>query len=178
MNLARITAASPSSPASVVLTCDDVEALLPLVADGVIDDASDPALFAHLAHCVDCQEALTAHDLIHVAIEQTSAPIPATGNRRKSLSFQQGHYRRIPWPVAMAASLAAAIGLWTWLQRMQAARAQDNQVHTQVIPVVTDDGHSVYVVIDGDNITIVDPRSIDGQAAPVREATLPVKLRR
>ena len=178
MNPAQMSVSSSSSPASVVLACDDVEALLPLVADGVIDDASDPALFAHLARCVDCQEALTAHDLIHVAIEQTSTPIQATGNRRKSWSFQQGHYRRIPWPVAMAASLAAAIGLWTWLQNMQTARARDNQVHTQVLPVVTDEGHSVYVVIDGDNITVVDPRSIDGQAAPVRESTLPVKLRR
>jgi hypothetical protein len=44
--------------------------------------------------------------------------------------------------------------------------------------VVTDDGHSVYVVIDGDHVTVVDPRSLDGKSAPVRDATLPVNLRK
>ena len=175
MSQALNTAAN--SPSSVVLTCDDVEALLPLVADGVLRDGSDPALFAHLARCVACQEALAAHDLIHVALQQSSAPQSAQVNLRKSISFQQLYYRRIPWPIAMAASLAATIGLWTWLHTTHIARMQDNQARTQVIPVLTDDGQSVYVVVDGDNITIVDPRSIDGKAAPVRESTLPVNLK-
>ena len=33
------------------LTCEDAEAMLPLVADGVLLEEDDPQLFAHLAEC-------------------------------------------------------------------------------------------------------------------------------
>ena len=55
------------------MTCDEVEALLPLVADGAIDQAHDPVLFAHLATCERCQESLASHDLVGIALAQRSA---------------------------------------------------------------------------------------------------------
>ena len=50
------------------LSCEEAEALLPLVADSALDADSDPALFAHLARCVICQESLACHDLVALSL--------------------------------------------------------------------------------------------------------------
>jgi hypothetical protein len=166
---------------SPVVSCDDVEVLLPMVADGMLDDVSDPTLFAHLSRCVSCQEALATHDLMQVALERSREPLSAVAASSTTLTmskqaFSRWEHHRLPWPIALAASLCAAVGLWTWLNTMQGDRGQPQQAKTQVVPVLTEDGHAVYVVFDGDNVTVIDPRSIDGKSAPVRESTLPVKL--
>jgi hypothetical protein len=83
------------------MSCAEAEPLLPLVADGAVDPDSDPALFAHLSSCPDCQRAVAAHDLIGLAIAR-SAPLP--------LPRRQRAWRWLP--AAAAASLAAAAGLW------------------------------------------------------------------
>lgn len=86
---------------SPTLTCDEVEALLPLVADDQLDAVSDPALFSHLADCPHCAEMLAEHDLITFALE----PTPAKKTARPTLRWRR-------WlPVAAAACLA--IGLAT-----------------------------------------------------------------
>ena len=59
------------------LTCDDVEALLPLVADGTLDEVGDPAVFLHLADCERCQQSLVSHDLIALSLtKMAQAPAP------------------------------------------------------------------------------------------------------
>ncbi len=92
-------------------TCDEIEALLPLVADGALDEQADPALFAHLSACERCQESLAAHDLVTIALEQPRAPLPKVlrPTWRRSL------------PLAAAAMLA--IGVTGWVATRPAAEA-------------------------------------------------------
>ena len=85
------------------LSCDEVEELLPLVADGTLDDASDPTLFTHLADCDRCQQSLVTHDLIAVSLPR-AARLPEPRIIR-------------PWwqralPAAVAASLVIGGGWW------------------------------------------------------------------
>ena len=84
------------------LTCDEVESLLPLVADGALDEQADPALFVHLSACEHCQESLAAHDLVTIALEQPRAPAPKVlrPTWRRSL------------PLAVAAMLAVGVAGW------------------------------------------------------------------
>jgi hypothetical protein len=166
---------SPTSQPSTV-TCDDVEALLPLVADQVLNEQSDPAVFAHLARCSTCQESLAAHDLITIALEQ-SRPASSAAEKRTTLTARHIQFR-LPWPVAMAASLAAACGLWLTLDHFKPAPNTQARAQAQVVPVLTEDGQSVYVVIDGEQVTVIDPRALDGQAAAPRDKAVPVKWTR
>ncbi len=78
------------------LTCDDVEALLPLVADGTLDAAGDPAVFLHLADCERCQQSLVSHDLIALSLtKMAQAPAPQILRPR--------------WPRFLPAAAAAAM---------------------------------------------------------------------
>ena len=84
------------------LSCDEVEELLPIVADGTLNDVSDPTLFMHLADCERCQQSLVTHDLIAVSLPR-AARLPQPRMLR-------------PWwqralPVAAAASLLVG-GAW------------------------------------------------------------------
>ena len=154
------------------LPCDEVAALLPLVADESINSETDPALFAHLARCCDCQEALASHDAVTIALEHTRPSTSVTARPRRSPI----HHVFLPWPTALAASLAAAVGLWMWLTTLQDTRPQTQAPTTQVIQVQSSDGHPVYVVIEGEQITVIDPRTIDGKAAISQLQVQPVKF--
>jgi anti-sigma factor RsiW len=139
------------------MTCEEAEVLLPLVADGALDTTADPALFAHLARCEQCQEALMRHDVVSLALTRSRpASLMATGPARR------WRVRTLPWPVALAASLAAAAGLWGWLATLP--RATPSTPALQVVQVPGPDGQPVYVVLDGDRMTVVDPRALDGRA--------------
>lgn len=156
------------------LSCDEVASLLPLVADGALDAEGDPALFAHLARCCECQEALVRHDLVTVALERT---------RLGSVSVNEAPRRRepirqvfLPWPAALAASLVAAAGLWMWLASSQHAQVGPQTPATQVVQVLGADGQPVYVVVQGDQVTVIDPRAIDGKAPASQSQATPVKF--
>lgn len=84
------------------LSCDDVEALLPLVVDGALDAQRDPALFAHLADCDRCQDSLAAHDLIEVDLRQAVTVKPAIRLRARWPRFV---------PLTAAALLLIGIGV-------------------------------------------------------------------
>ena len=59
------------------MSCDEVETLLPLVADGALDATSEPALFSHVASCQCCQDSLALHDLVGISLSQpTAKPTP------------------------------------------------------------------------------------------------------
>ncbi len=159
------------------LTCEEVVSLLPLVADGALDAEADPALFTHLARCCECQEVLMRHDLVTVALEATR---PALMSRDGA--HQREHQRApirhvfLPWPAALAASLAAAAGLWMWLASMQPGRVAPTTPAMQVVQVVGADGQPVYVVVQGDQVTVIDPRAIDGKAPAGQPQVTPVKF--
>ena len=152
--------------------CEDVESLLPLVADGALDAETEPALFAHLARCCACQEALTHHDLVTVALEATRpTTLPQAQARREPI-----RHVFLPWPAALAASLAAAAGLWMWLTTMHNGHAAPPIAATQVVQVMAADGHPVYVVVQGEQVTVIDPRTIDGKAVNGQQQVQPVKF--
>ena len=50
------------------MTCEECEDLLPLVADGVLDESDDPALFHHLARCPRCQASLAVYGRIDLLL--------------------------------------------------------------------------------------------------------------
>jgi hypothetical protein len=147
------------------LGCEDVEPLLPLAADGAIDVSSDPAVFAHLARCSECQASLARHDLITIALECGRSQVPAP--------VERGWHYRLPWPAAVAALVAVAV-LVGWAADRPlapspalAAAAPDFQVLE-----VTDSklGHPLYVVSRDGKVMIIDPQAVDGaSSSDVRE---------
>ena len=134
-------------------TCADVESLLPLIADGAIDAASDAAIFDHLARCDDCQEALARHDLISLAIGAgAAAPSDTLAPIRYHLPV------RMAW--ASAAALLAAISGVGWYATRGDAAA-DHLAQREVIRVTTpgDPAHQPYYLIrDGDRL---DPAQLE-----------------
>jgi hypothetical protein len=159
------------SPSARDLTCEEVTTLLPLVADGALDADGDPGLFAHLGRCCECQEALMRHDLVTVALERTR-PASVTGLPRRAPI----RHIVLPWPAALAASLVAAAGLWMWLASLQQARTAPTTPATQVVQVLGADGQPVYVVVQGDQVTVIDPRAMDGKASSNQPQVQPVKF--
>lgn len=93
------------------LTCEEAEALLPLVADGALDEQGDPALFAHLARCPACQESLARHDLVSLAL--TRAPVRA---RLQRIPLP------LPWAIATAAGITCAASL-AWIATSPSPRS-------------------------------------------------------
>ena len=77
------------------LTCVDVEAMLPMIADAAIGPEDDPGVFAHLAGCPDCQRSLARHDLLGMALGQQPRPIPRA---------------RRWWPIPLATAATLVIG--------------------------------------------------------------------
>lgn len=152
-----------------VLTCDESEALLPLVADGQLDPDRDPALFEHLARCDDCQRSLARHDLVTLALGDSARPARASAPR--PLTW------RLPWPAALAASLLAAFGLWLALDAYGVRRDAERQPQTRVIRVdQPGQAKPVYVVIDANGATtVIDPQAGDARAKPTGDTPIPVK---
>jgi len=172
-NSASSAKAATSAPTSqrAELTCEEADALLSLVADGAIDAEADPALFAHLARCCDCQDELMRHDLVTVALQTTSARVPTTAARRAPI-----RHVFLPWHSALAASLVAAAGLWMWLASLQAGHSAPSAPAMQVVQVLGTDGQPVYVVVQGEQVTVIDPRAIDGKGTNAQPQVQPVKF--
>ena len=137
---------------TTVLSCDDVEALLPLVAEGAIEPEDDAELFAHLAECPDCQADLALHDLTTLALSHGRPQSPAAGEAASEVV-------RLPWPaVAGGLALAAGVILAVWLGRSAGDEAVSatEPPRTQVVEVRRDaDGNEVIVLDrDGERIEI------------------------
>ncbi len=142
------------------LTCAEAEPLLPLVADGALDATTEPSLFAHLARCADCQDALASHDLVSLAIGR-GVPAAIAPARLSVIQY------RLPWPAAVAAAAAvvAAIGGSLWWRGAGADTAQPILVDREVIEVRAPGGDGtrrLYLIRAGDHIEVVDPARIDG----------------
>jgi anti-sigma factor ChrR (cupin superfamily) len=88
------------------MSCDEVEALLPLVADGTLDATNEPALFSHVASCQRCQDSLALHDLVGISLSQTTA-MPAPRVLRPM-------WRRYAPAAAAAAMLLIGVGALSW----------------------------------------------------------------
>jgi hypothetical protein len=143
--------------------CDEVQELLPLVADGAITAEDDPQLFVHLAACPDCQSELLTHDLVELALAQGRKP--AETARASVIQYQ------VPWPVAAAATLLLATGVGLWIGNGQGT-AEPEQV------VAADQGDAMLDVLGGDRlgdppmfvlrnegeIHVIDQSQVDGGA--------------
>lgn len=88
------------------MTCEECQDLLPLVADGVLDEQDDPSLFHHLARCQNCQAELAMLDRIGLELELAGS-VEATP---QPISFSQ-------WAMRAGGLLTAAAMLLTggWL---------------------------------------------------------------
>lgn len=124
--------------------CDEVEPLLPLIADQSVDAEGEPAAFAHLAGCRRCQEALLRHDLVSLALVGTV--IPAT-------SVPQTWRISLPWALA-AASLLVALGVlaYAWQQALLRPPGPD----TEIVAVKAPDGRTVWVLRRNGQTVILD----------------------
>jgi len=129
------------------MSCDEAEALLPLVADGALTAGEDPALFAHLAGCSTCQRSLADHDLIGVALQHGAARI----------SPRLGKVIRLPlpWAIASAACVAAIVAIGV------AIHTRMHDVSSPSIEVVAIPGstpeRTVYVLRKGEQTVVLDP---------------------
>lgn len=191
-----------STPAPLTtLSCDEVEPLLPLVADGQLDETGDPALFAHLADCQHCADSLAAHDLITLTLERRPAAAPSP-----TLRFPA--WQR--WlPLAAAAILVVGVGL-TLGSGMQTiapvapsvakkpaaahptapvvavtaipapvvpiAPAAPIQIEMEVVAVPgSTPGHPRYLVRRGEQVLLVDPNAAPADAVPATYTTNPAR---
>jgi hypothetical protein len=153
------------------LTCAEIEALLPLVADGVIDQQADAPLFAHLATCEHCQEALARHDLVSLALAD-----PA-GAERPRLRIV---HRRLPLPIALASAAAAALAVGTWWLGLPAVHEPAAPMtaaapEREVIRIDQPGREPAYLVRDGDRLVLVTPDTVDGKRR-VQAKPQPVSL--
>ena len=142
-------------PSRPDLTCADVEALLPLIADGVLAPEDDPALFEHLARCPDCQASLAGHDLIELALSHGTPPASA-----KIIRFQRLHWSAAALWLLCAGGLGAAA--W-WMQgAAPAAPVPTAQVIEEVPPGNL--GERAFLLRVGDEV--IETRADDDAIAP------------
>lgn len=153
------------------LCCDEVEPLLPLVADGAIDAAADPAIFEHLARCQDCQDCLARHDLVHLGLER--------GRTSKVLTMppMRGWHYRLPWPAAAAVLSFVALGLLLWPQNGAPLPASADRSSAQRVISMpgSDPQHPRYAVFQGGHEEVIDPQAVDG-AFSEPKPVLPAKF--
>lgn len=171
------------------MTCAEAEPLLPLVADGALDPEGDPALFAHLSRCTQCQDALARHDLVTLALERGQPAVV----RRPRLRLL------VPVALAAAAALALAAGLWWWTAAgdpppvpVAAAIAPDRapgrpqaqapepapalaSEDPRILRSVGRDGQVRYLIQHPDRVQVVDLGAIDGAGAGQRGDAVPVR---
>jgi hypothetical protein len=150
------------------LSCEDVEPLLPLAADGMIDAASDPAVFVHLARCCDCQEGLARHDLISLALE--------SGRGQARPGHERGWHYRLPWPAAAAALVAVGVLVGWAGQRPAEQHPQLAQAPGFKVLMVPEgrQGHPVYGVWRDGKMMIIDLQAVDGASASDSREVHPV----
>lgn len=162
------------------LCCEDVEPLLPLIADGALDQRAEPAAFAHLADCPHCQEQLALHDLVGVALT-ASAPASALRPRPRLLRFS------LPWAIASAACLAALVAAGWAVHSNRPLSADDRRLartdeprpDTEVITVPgSRPGTVMYVIRRGDQVVVVDPQQSPHTVRENPAEDVPVGLRR
>ncbi len=180
---------------SAPLTCDEVEALLPMIADGQLDEVSDPTLFTHLADCPRCAGTLATHDLISLALAPTVVGAP-----RRGLRFPVWATARTWLPRAAAAVVLVALGASfsslrpsaaspsvsltavtkthaasaTVVQPAHVAHAEATEPIQIDMEVVTVPGstpsHPRYLVRRGEQVLLVDPTAGPADAVPATYA--------
>lgn len=150
-------------PTSTRISCTDVEALLPALADDQVrlDDAPD--IYDHLAGCPACQESLALHDLCSLAL--AGDKVPAHSPPRIV------HYH-LPRGLAIAATLLIALllGLVAWrhsgattAEQTRLAEAQTIEI-LDILPPGPEQPHPLYLIRRGGangETMLVDPSMLD-----------------
>lgn len=158
------------------LGCEEVEALLPLVAEGAITPEDDAELFAHLAECPDCQADLALHDLTTLALSHGREPQPVAGDEAAEVI-------RLPW-TAVAGGLLVAAGLvvaaWLGLSGAEPIAPVAEPPRTTVVDVrIDEDGNEVFVVEqDGELIEVRNFDRGDERAGGAGSVSTPVGMPR
>jgi hypothetical protein len=63
-----------------------------------------------------------------------------------------------------------------WVSTQQNGQTAPPTSTTQVVQVMSSDGHPLYVVVEGEQVTVIDPRNIDGNATVGQPQVQPVKF--
>jgi hypothetical protein len=167
-------------------TCADVEPLLPIIADGGLDPSTDVEIFAHLARCQDCQDALARHDLVTLAIAN-GAEAPPQSSRLELVHL------RLPLPYAIASAAAAVFALagawWLTQAAQQPSAPQSAMLAQKLLPKNASEiirvtkpgqpnGQPYYLVVQDGSVMLIDPQAVDGVVQPHTEQAVPVSLHR
>ncbi len=174
------------------LSCDEVEVLLPLVADGTLDDVGDPALFMHLADCDRCQHSLVTHDLIALSLTQAARVAPLRVRRPRwqytasmaaaaSLVVGAGwliltpheqvaapappvaRTTPLPAPLAMSSSVPSAPSMHSQAKPATRQMPVDIEVEVVALPGSTT-AHPHYLVRRGEQVLVVTPQAAQAEA--------------
>ncbi len=120
-------------------SCPDVDALVTPYVDGEVSAAERQAVGDHLAQCPPCdaheRAERSAHDALRAHAEGLTSPAPAALRQRCAASAWAARHRvtgesgrRLPWPLAAAATLVLAVSgvvaYSTWINPTVAAAAQ------------------------------------------------------
>lgn len=130
--------------------CAEVEAMLPLVADGALGPDDEPSVFAHLSRCDACQRSLARHDLIELAV---------AGGRCRETPSAFLRWRRLSWPLAsgLAAALVAIIvGTLLTPPPVQGSPTV-LKPGREVFRLERRGGPPLYVIREGDRELVIDP---------------------
>ena len=144
------------------LDCQEVEDLLPLIVDGVIDEESDPNVFAHLVGCPSCQTSLATYDLIDLVLSDGRHI-----SKPQTVPSKVIHYR-IPGLWTAAAALMAAVGIGVWLNQGEAPLVKSSPAPTntvkilEVLPNHGNQNQPAFVIQDGDTIRVISGEQLDG----------------
>lgn len=170
----------------VQISCQDVEELLPLIAEGLIDPDSDAEVFEHLADCEACQEQLHQHDELTLALGQ--GRMFDTQTRRADVI----HFK-LPRSLAAAAAaiLLACIGLLGAYssgvlhgtehadpsESMLSLEQPETQI-LEVLPPQPGDDVPMIIIRHNDRTMIMRQDQIDsGSSSEHLDAHVPVKIR-
>jgi hypothetical protein len=144
------------------ISCADVEALLPAIADEQLDADQAPDVYAHLATCTDCQESLALYDLCSLGL--AGGRIPAHD------PAPVVHYHLPRWVTgltALAAGLVLALSLWRFTESKTSSPSLAEQSDVEILQVIPDTHGrgQLYLIRAGDQTLLVNPKDLDDSVA-------------
>lgn len=144
------------------ISCADVEALLPAIADDQLDADQAPDVFAHVAGCGACQESLALYDLCSLTISRGRQPA-----RDPAPVIHYHMPRWVSGVAAVAASLLAAVLLLEFGANPETSDSQHTQLAdgapVEILQVIPDESGrgQLFLIRNGEQTLLVDPEQLD-----------------